>query len=165
MRAIRQALNSSLPVVFISPPSERPTGQSRKSTGFKWMRDRLANIAAGKRRAAFVRRTYATGAAARTTRGSPDDAKLHLSGDINGEHYPPSYEHARERECSGVVGVKLHYNDNERTSAMRKTRRKRSRVRSSWNLEPAYIYAQNIKSHRNTLKTSWRTVPSRGRRK
>jgi hypothetical protein len=130
--------------VFISPPSERPSERPRKSTDLKWMRDRLANIAGGKRRTAFVRRAYVAGAAGRATRGSPDDAKLHLSGDINGEHYLSSYKHARERECSGAVGVKLHYNDNERASAMRKTRRKRSRVRSSWNLEPGlYIRAKH----------------------
>jgi len=33
-----------------------------------------------------------------------------------------------------LVGVKLHYNDNEKATSVRKTWRKQFRVRSSWNL-------------------------------
>lgn len=50
-----------------------------------------------------------------------------------------------------LLGVKLHYNDNEKATSMRKSQRKQFRVRSSWNLG----MAQNIKSHHGPLKISY----------
>lgn len=55
---------------------------------------------------------------------SLNDIKLYLNGDIN-----DYLESVRV-----LLGVKLHYNDNEKATSMRKSQRKQFQVRSSWNL-------------------------------